>query len=127
MTINVVPDRSAIAEENARTKALILTVPWKEFFRSAYYALFGWSRSYTASANINFGNIAAGGQLTSDVSVTGARQGDYVSVSSRTLVNGLGVDGAVTANNVVTVRRFNYSAGAIDPAADDFRILVLQQ
>lgn len=124
MTINAVPDKSDIAVN----KDLLRVPPeWAEFFRSIFYALFGWKRSFTATLTFNFGNIAAGGEETTTVSVTGARVGDGVQVTSGVLVAGLGVDGLVTANNTVTVRRFNFSTGAINPASDSFRVLVFQQ
>ena len=127
MPINPVPTRSAIAQEDPRTKELVVPESWIEFFDSAFKALFGWKRSYTATVTNNFGNIVAGGEETTTVSVPGARVGDAVIVTSGALVAGLGVDGLVTANDVVTVRRFNFSTGAINPASDSFRVVVLQQ
>ncbi len=127
MPINAVPDRADVLAKEDRTKQQLFMAPWIEFFRSVFFALFGWKRSFTATTTVNFGNIAAGGELTSAATVTGARQGDAVIVSSKTQVAGLGVDGTVTANDTVTIRRFNYSLGAVDPASDDFRIVVLQQ
>lgn len=127
MTINSVPERhDALADED-RLGNQHFTQPWLEFFRSIFYALFGWKRSFTATKNFDFGNIVAGGELTTTAAVVGARQGDAVIVTSKTKVVGLGVDGFVLANDVATIRRFNYSLGAIDPAADDFRVIVFQQ
>jgi hypothetical protein len=123
MPINPVPERSELMGEDQQ----LARPPWLEWFRGVFFALFGWKRSYTATSNINFGNIAAGGRLTSNVAVAGARQGDAVLVTSKNEVAGLGVFGYCSANDTVTVVRFNYSTGAIDPAADDFRIVVLQQ
>lgn len=124
MTINAVPERSnLIVSEDDHTG----NDAWLEYFRSIFYALFGWKRSFTGTVNFNFGNIVAGGELTTTVAVVGARAGDLVCVSSKTKVAGLGVDGIVLANDVVTVRRFNFSTGAVDPAADDFRVIVWQQ
>lgn len=100
---------------------------FSEFLRGIFYALFGWKRSYTGLKTFDFGNIVAGGELTTTVAVAGARQGDAVLVTSKTKIVGLGVDAFVLANDVVTIRRFNYSLGAIDPVADDFRCVVLQQ
>lgn len=98
-----------------------------EFCRSVFYALFGWKRSMTGLKTFDFPNIAAGGESTTTVAVVGARQGDLVCVTSKTKVVGLGVDGFVLANDVVTIRRFNFSTGAIDPDSDDFRAIVWQQ
>jgi hypothetical protein len=124
MPINTVPEKSEVAV----SKEILRAPPaWLEFFRGVFFALFGWKRSYTATTSIDFGLIGAAGQLTSNVAVPGARAGDAVLVSAQSQVNGLGVFGYVSANDVVTIVRFNYSAGAIDPAADNFRILVFQQ
>lgn len=124
MTINAVPERGGVVV----SKDILTPAPaWMEFFRGVFFALFGWKRSLTSTKNFNFGNIAAGGELTTTVAVPGARQGDAVIVTAKTPVAGLGVDGIVTANDVVTLRRFNFSTGAVDPAADDFRCIVLQQ
>jgi hypothetical protein len=59
--------------------------------------------------------------------VPGARAGDLVCVTSKTKIVGLAVDGFVLASDVVTIRRFNFSVGAVDPASDDFRVIVFQQ
>lgn len=122
MPVGPVPDRSTVANDDG-----LVNAAWKEFFKSIFAGLFGWARSYTKTSTIDFANIVAGGELTSAVSVPGARQGDAVIVSPKTKVVGLGCDGNVSASDIVTVRRFNYSLGAIDPVSDDFRIVVLQQ
>lgn len=128
MTINSVPERSDVLDEEDRLGNQRFTQAWLEFFRSSFYALFGWKRSFTAAKlAFDFGNIAAGGELTTTVAVVGARAGDAVVVTSKTKIAGLGVDGFVLANDVVTIRRFNFSTGVIDPSADDFRVIVFQQ
>jgi hypothetical protein len=128
MTINSVPERSDVLDEEDRSGISASRQPWLEFFRSIFFALFGWKRTYTANkAAFDFPNIVAGGESTTTVAVPGARQGDAVIVTSKTKVVGLGVDGFVLANDVATIRRFNYSLGAIDPVADDFRVIVFQQ
>lgn len=127
MTINAVPERSDALGEEDRLGNRHFTQPWLEFFRTVFFALFGWKRSFTALKTFDFGNMAAGGELTTTVAVLGARQGDAVIVTSKTKIVGLGVDGFVLANDVATIRRFNFSTGAIDPASDDFRVIVLQQ
>lgn len=124
MTINAVPERSEVAVDSDN---LIATPEWLQFFRSVFFALFGWKRSYTATVNWATGNIVAGGQATQAVTVKGARANDAVLVTSGVQVAGLGVDGVVTANDTVTIRRFNYSTGPINPAGDNFRVVVFQQ
>lgn len=128
MTINSVPERSDVLDEEDRLGNQRFTPAWLEFFRSVFFALFGWKRSFTAvKAAFDFGNIVAGGELTTTVAVAGARAGDAVIVTSKTKIAGLGVDGFVLANDIATIRRFNFSTGAVDPAADDFRVIVFQQ
>lgn len=124
MPINPVPVSSDIAVSK---DVLRLPPTWVEFFRGVFYALFGWKRSFTATKTFDFPNIAAGGQSTTTVAVVGARQGDAVLVTPKTSVAGLDCWGIVTANDVVTIVRANFSLGAIDPASDDFRVVVLQQ
>ena len=124
MPINAVPERGELtvsADDQTASES------WLQFFRSVFYGLFGWKRTYTGVKTFDFGNIVAGGELITTVAVAGARQGDAVLVTSKTKIVGLGVDGFVLANDVVTIRRFNYSTGAIDPASDDFRAICFQQ
>lgn len=124
MTINSVPERGTLVV----SKELLLPTPvWLEFFRTVFFSLFGWKRTFTATKNFDFGNIGANSQLSTTVAVLGARQGDAVLVTAKTQINGLDVYGVVTANDVATIVRTNYSAGAIDPAVDDFRVIVFQQ
>lgn len=124
MTINAIPERDNMVVSK---DDLTASRPMLEFLRGIFYALFGWKRTFTGTVNFNFGNIVAGGEATTTLAVVGARQSDLVCVTSKTKIAGLSVDAFVLANDVVTVRRFNYSTGAIDPAADDFRVIVWQQ
>jgi hypothetical protein len=50
-----------------------------------------------------------------------------VLVRPTTAVNGIILDGTVTADDTVTLRAVNYSAGAIDPASQTYRVIVFQQ
>lgn len=127
MTINSVPERSDLIVGGRKDVIGTPKPAWLEFFRSVFFANFGWRRTFTATKSIDFGNIGAQSELTATVAVIGARANDAVLVSAKTQVNGLGVYGVVTANDTVTVVRFNYSAAGIDPAADDFRVIVFQQ
>jgi hypothetical protein len=80
------------------------------------------------TAALDLGNAATGSGTfaSSDVTVPGARLGDFVLIS-------LGVDtvdavvrAAVTASNVVTVTLLNNTAGAVNLASTTARIVVLQ-
>jgi hypothetical protein len=124
MTINAVPERDdAIVSEDVRTAGK----PWLEFFRGVFFALFGWKRSYTTSLVFDFPNILAQSQSKTTVAVKGARAGDAVLVSPTNEVDGLAFDGTVSANDVVQIRAYNYSAGAIDTGSQTYRVIVWQQ
>lgn len=123
MPINPVPERGAIA---GAPQWLALPA-WLEFFRTVFFALFGWKRSFTGAKTHDFGNILAQTEATTTLAVVGVRSGDDVHVTAATQVAGLGVFGYVSADDTVTIVRFNYSAGAIDPASGSFRVVVLQQ
>jgi hypothetical protein len=105
--------RRARAERRRRDQP---SQPWLEFLRSVFYALFGWRRTFTAvKATFDFPNIVAGGELDDDGSRARRAAGDLVCVTSKTKIVGLGVDGFVLASDVVTIRRFNFSASARIP------------
>lgn len=124
MPVSQVPERDELSRAKEDFRA---SPPWLEFFRSVFSALFAWKRSYTATLTFDFGSIAAQSQATTTVTVTGARSGDAVLVRPTTAVDGIIVDGTVTANNTVTVRAVNYSTGSIDPASQTYRVIVWQQ
>lgn len=101
--------------------------PFGNWFTHVFLSLFGWTRTYTAALTHDFGSIAAQSQATQTVTVTGARSGDAVIVRPTSAVNGIIVDGTVTADNTVTVRAVNYLSGAIDPTSQVYRIICFQQ
>lgn len=101
--------------------------PWGNWMTQLFLSLSGWTRTYTTTLTHNFGSIAAQSQATQTVTLTGVRTTDAVDVYPTTAVNGIFVDGTVTASNTVTVRACNFSAGAIDPASQTYRIIVYQQ
>jgi len=100
---------------------------WGNWISQVFHALQGWTQTYTADLTHDFGNILAQSQDTTTVTVTGARTGDAVLVRPTTAVNGIILDGTVTANDTVTVRAVNYSSGAIDPASQTYRVIVFSQ
>ena len=116
-------------EQDSRTKEWTASWPrsWATLFTEIWQALLGWRVSYYATLAHDFGLIAAQSQATQTVTVTGARSGDSVIVRPTTAVNGIIVDGTVTAANTVTVRAVNYSSAGIDPATQIYRVTVLQQ
>ena len=124
MPINNPPLREAlpVTEEEA-----MFGKGWGNWFTQAWQAVFGWTRTYYGTLTHDFGSISAQSQATQTVTITGARTGDMVLVRPTTAVNGIVVDGTVTASNTVTVRAFNYSASPIDPASQVYNVLVIQQ
>ena len=100
---------------------------WASWFTQVVTALSGWKKTYTTTLTHDFGLIAAQSQATQTVTVLGARIGDVVVVRPTTAVNGIILDGTVTASDTVTVRAVNYSAAGIDPASQVYRVIVFQQ
>lgn len=123
MSINSVPERGTLADKDGYA-----TPSWREFFASIFAALFGWKRSYTRSAALDFPLIAAAGEASLTVSVIGARVGDAVIVTPDAKTAGI-IDnyGLVTANDVVSVFAHNFTAGGINPVSKNYRVVVLQQ
>lgn len=103
------------------------TPPWASWFTQVFLALFGWKKTYYGTLTHDFGSINAQVQATQTVTIAGARSGDIVVVRPTTAVNGIIIDGTVTADDTVTVRAVNYSAAPIDPASQVYRVLVIQQ
>ena len=97
------------------------------WFTQIFLSVFGWKRTYYGTLTHDFGSISAQSQATQTVTVNGARTGDMVIVRPTTAVNGIVVDGTVTADNTVTVRALNYSAAPIDPDSQVYNVLVIQQ
>lgn len=103
------------------------TPAWQIWFTQVLTALLGWKKTYTASKTHDFGSINAQVQATTTVTVVGARSGDAVLVRPTTAVDGIIVDGTVTARDTVTIRAVNYSSGAINPDSQVYRVIVFQQ
>ncbi len=100
---------------------------WATWFTEVWQNGLGWRKTYYETLTHDFGSINAQTEATQTVTVTGARSGDVVVVRPTTAVNGIILDGTVTANDTVTVRAVNYSSGSIDPASQVYRIVVFQQ
>lgn len=79
------------------------------------------------SAVINFGSISAGAVATATITVTGAVAGDCVKVGVPAAFNaGLMWSEHVTAADTVTLRVYNTTGGAIDPASGTFKATVVR-
>lgn len=101
--------------------------PWANWFTGIWNGLGGWTRTFTKTLTHDFGSINAQTQATQTVTVNGAQSGDAVLVRPTTAVNGIILDGTVTAADTVTIRAVNYSSGSIDPASQAYRVIVFQQ
>jgi len=124
MTIGVPPMQSALPVAN---QSASWPKTWGNWFTSVFSAIFGWTHTFFATKTHDFGSIATQAEATTTVTVTGAAVGDMVIVRPTTAVNGIILDGTVTAANTVTIRAVNYSSGGIDPASQDYHVLVFQQ
>lgn len=100
---------------------------WSNWFTQVFLAGRAWNKSFTTTATIDFGSIAAQNQLASSaIALTGARVGDGAQVYATADVSGVIFAATVTANDQVTVYAKNFTAGAINPASQTFRIIILQ-
>lgn len=82
---------------------------------------------YSATASLNFASIASLATAELTITVTGASTGDAVFLGPpSTLDAGLTVTGYVSATNTVTVRLYNSTLAAIDPAASTWRAAVIK-
>ena len=114
-------------DPRTKDEGAVWTPVWGNWITAVWQALQGWTQTYTASVTYDFGNIAAQSQATTTLTVTGASVGDAVIVRPTTAVNGIIMDGTVTATNTVTIRAVNYSGGAIDPSSQEYRVIVFSQ
>lgn len=85
-------------------------------------------KSLTASATLDFANTTA--QLSTDltITVTGAADGDVVSlgVPNASVNANTCYTAWVSASNTVTVRFNNYSSGGVNPASGTFKVRVIK-
>lgn len=80
----------------------------------------------TASQAINFTEIAAASQASSEITVTGAAVGDEVILSLPAApAAGLVFNAFVSSANTVTIRASNITASPIDPASATYGVIVV--
>jgi predicted transcriptional regulator len=79
-----------------------------------------------ASATLDFPSVAAAGSQVLTVTCTGARVGDDAEVFLDAPDAGLVYKAWVSANDTVSVRVSNLTAGAIDPASKSYRVIVFK-
>jgi hypothetical protein len=82
----------------------------------------------SGSATLDFGNTSAQNSADLTITVTGAANGDVVSlgVPNGSVNANTCFTAWVSATDTVTVRFNNYSSGAVDPASGTFKIKVLK-
>lgn len=102
-----------------------LSPAWANWFMQVFACL-GWVKAFSVKATLDFPSIAAQSQQALTATVKGARSGDAVAVTPLADVAGVFFVGIVTAADTVTVYAKNYSAGAVNPTSQDFRIIVIQ-
>lgn len=118
------------------TNGNLMTTPENgavEFNSGNYYVTSSTTRytlakTLTTTSTLNFGNTGAGTSADLTITVTGAADGDAVSlgVPNAAVNANSGYTAWVSATNTVTVRFHNYSSGSIDPTSATFRVSVLK-
>jgi hypothetical protein len=116
------------------TQGTVMTTPEAgavEFDGTNYFVTSGSTRytlakTLTATSTLNFGSTSAQNSSDLTITVTGAADGDAVSLGvPNAAINANSSYAAwVSASNTITVRFNNYSSGAIDPASATFRVTV---
>lgn len=109
---------------NEAIGAPLVSPGWGNWFGQVFLGL-PWKRGFNATATLNFGSIASHSQAALTATISGVRAGDAVQVTAPD-VSGVNFSGSVTADDTVTVYAKNYTAGAVDPPSQTFRIVVLQ-
>jgi hypothetical protein len=86
------------------------------------------SHFLTASATLDFASTAAQTSSELTITVTGAADGDVVSVGVPNVSSNANscFTARVSATNTVTIKFNNYSSGAIDPTSGTFKVTVLK-
>jgi hypothetical protein len=98
------------------------------YFTTAGGVRYTLAKTLTATASLNFPSTAASNFSNLTITVTGAADGDVVQVGVPNAIASASslYTAYVSAANTVTVRFFNYSGAAIDPAAATFRVSVIR-
>lgn len=93
-------------------------------FVSAGGVRYTMAKTLTAVATLNFPAILTGAHQDLTIALTGAADGDVISlgIPSAAVTNGVSFFAFVSSPGVVTVRAYNYSLATQDPASADFRV-----
>ncbi len=114
---------AAQRDDAGRITGYFFTEFWQRWFSALYNLLF----FIQVKATLDFPNTPA--QTSSDltVAIRGARPLDFVELSTPVPPNDTCYFAFVGANDVVTIRFCNFSAGAVDPAEADFNLRLRKQ
>jgi len=98
---------------------------WADFFIDIWNVGGLLRQIKVADFTIDFASIATHATVTSNVTVKGARANDIVTIGLPATVDaGVTFDAHVSADDTVTIRATNVTAGPIDPASATYRIMV---
>jgi hypothetical protein len=86
------------------------------------------AKTLTSTGSLDFGSVASLGNAKLTITVTGAADGDAVSIGvpNGSMTDGLVFTAWVSASNTVTIQVYNSTLGAIDPASGTFRASVVK-
>lgn len=102
------------------------TQGWTAFFTQLFEAV-GWLKSWSYRFTLDFPSVPSGSQSSAlTVMIPGVRQGDSVIVTPMSDTAGIDFKGRVTSDDTVSIYAMNFTAGAINPASMQFRIVVIQ-
>lgn len=85
-------------------------------------------KQLTGSGTIDFTSVSANGELTSNITVTGAADGDKVVLGWTNAAESAGIiyTAHVSATNTVTVKASNITLSPIDPGSGTFKVSVIK-
>lgn len=102
------------------------TPGWTTFFQALTKAL-GWTQTWSYVFTLDFGSVSANSQSAGQtVTIKGVREGDSVHITPYSDTVGITYKGQVTASDTVTINAINFTAGAINPASMQYRVVVIQ-
>lgn len=86
-------------------------------------------KNLSGSATIDFGSIASQDQLTSNITVTDAADGDEVILgyTNAAAASGVVYTARVSATNTVTVTAYNITLSPVDPGSGIFKVSVIKR
>ena len=103
----------------------LASIGWGNWLNQVFLCL-PWKQGFNVVEALDFGATGAQAQTAIAVTVPGARSGDAVQVTPAADVSGIVFTGVVTAKDTVTVYAKNFSSGSVNPASQNYRIIVLQ-